>query len=71
MTLRSGLVLVTHHAEEKTPHLPLAEALKPAQQLDRTSCEIAERYGDSRREWIMMEVEYAGAANDCARIEKS
>lgn len=71
VTLRSGLELLTQPAEEKTPRLPLAEALKPAQQLDRALCEIAERYGDSRREWVMMEMEYAGATNDCSRIANS
>lgn len=69
--LRSGLVLLAQPADAKTPRLPLAAALKPAQQLDRTLCEIGERYGKSRREWVMMELEYAGAANDCARFEKS
>jgi hypothetical protein len=36
------------------------------QQLDRTLCEIAERFGAKRRERVTMELEYAGA-RDCAR----
>ena len=32
-----------------------------AKQLDRTLCEIDERFGAERREWVMMELEYAGA----------
>jgi hypothetical protein len=51
---------------EPVRDLPLAPALKPVQQLDRTLCEIAERYGAARREWVMMEMEYAGAATACA-----
>jgi hypothetical protein len=47
---------------EPVRDLPLAPALKPVQQLDRTLCEIAERYGAARREWVMMEKAYAGAA---------
>lgn len=65
VTLRSGLVLMAQPAAEGTPRLPLVPELKPAQQLDRTLCEIAERYGTSRREWVMMEMEYAGAATAC------
>jgi hypothetical protein len=53
-------------ASEGTPRLPLTPALKPAQQLDRTLCEIGERFGASQREWVMLEMEYAGAANACA-----
>jgi transcriptional regulator GlxA family with amidase domain len=64
--LRSGVVLIAEPARENSPRLPLAQDLKPMQQLDRTLCEIAERYGDSRREWVMMELEYPGALTDCA-----
>lgn len=39
--------------------MPLAADLKPIQQLDRTLCEIGERFGDARREWVAMELEYA------------
>ena len=60
VTLRSGLVLVAQPAAQSKPRLPLAPALKPVQQLDRTLSEIAERFGTARREWVMMELEYAG-----------
>jgi putative intracellular protease/amidase len=59
VTLRSGLVLAAHPAARSTPRLPLAPSLKPTQQLDRSLCEIAERFGTARREWVMMELEYA------------
>ena len=62
VTLRSGLVLVAQPASQGKPRLPLAPVLKPMQQLDRTLSEIAERFGTARREWVMMELEYAGAA---------
>lgn len=65
VTLRSGVVLAVQPAAKDTPRLPLSGALKPAQQLDRTLCEIGDRYGAARREWVMMEMEYAGAAGDC------
>lgn len=66
VTLRSGMVLMAQPAGQDTPRVPLAGTLKPAQQLDRTLCEIAERFGASRREWVMMEMEYPGTATDCA-----
>ena len=62
MTLRSGLVLVAQPAAQGKLRLPLAPELKPVQQLDRTLSEIAERFGTARREWVTMELEYAGAA---------
>ena len=65
--LRSGLVLVARPSAQGTPRLPLTPALKPVQQLDRTLCEIAERFGAERREWVMMELEYPGAVAACAR----
>lgn len=65
--LRSGLVLVAEPAAPGTPRVPLAPALKPAQQLDRTLCEIADRFGAERRDWVMMELEYADA-DACAPI---
>lgn len=58
--LRSGLVLLVQPAEPGTPALPLAPNVKPAQQLDRTLCEIAERFGRARMEWVGMELEYPG-----------
>ena len=63
--LRSGLVLIAQPAPADTPRLPLAPTLKPVQQLDRTLCEIAERYGAARREWVMLEMEYPGATMAC------
>jgi hypothetical protein len=38
---------VAQPAAQGTPRLPLATALKPAQQLDRTLGEIAKRFGAS------------------------
>jgi putative intracellular protease/amidase len=59
--LRSGITLLAQPSAEGLHQLPLTPGLKPMQQLDRTLCEIAERYGKSRREWVMLEMEYAGA----------
>jgi putative intracellular protease/amidase len=64
--LRSGLELVAQPAAQGTPAVPLAPALKPVQQLDRTLCEIGERFGEARREWVMLELEYAGGSDTCA-----
>lgn len=63
--LRSGLTLQARPAAEGTPRLPLAPALTPVQQLERTLCQIGERYGESRREWVMLEMEYDGPAIAC------
>jgi hypothetical protein len=48
--LRSGLNLVTKPAADGSPRLPLADGVKPMQQLERSLCEIHQRYGDSRHE---------------------
>jgi hypothetical protein len=48
--LRSGLKLVTKPAADGSPRLPLADGVKPMQQLERSLCEIHQRYGDSRHE---------------------
>jgi putative intracellular protease/amidase len=56
--LRSGLTLEPTNADADAPRLPLTPTLKPLQQLDRTLCEIGERFGVARREWVMMELEY-------------
>jgi putative intracellular protease/amidase len=64
--LRSGVVLLAEPSAGDTQRLPLAAQLKPMRQLDRTLCEIAERFGAARAEWVMMELEYSGAAADCA-----
>jgi putative intracellular protease/amidase len=63
--LRSGLQLVARPAEQGEPRLPLSPAIKPIQQLDRTLCEIRERFGAAREDWVAIELEYAGAAG-CA-----
>ncbi len=66
VTLRSGLVLVAHAPDDDVPRVPLASSLAPLQQLDRTLCEVADRFGESQREWVMLEMEYAGSDAACA-----
>jgi putative intracellular protease/amidase len=56
--LRSGLVLLAQPGTEDRDRLPLDPSLKPVQQLDRTLCEIGERFGTKRREWVAIELEY-------------
>ncbi|RTZ41571.1 thiamine biosynthesis protein ThiJ [Candidimonas sp. SYP-B2681] len=63
VTLRSGLLLITEPADGDFTRLPLSPDLKPVQQLDRTLCEIARRYGDARRDWVMQEMEYSGVGS--------
>lgn len=63
--LRSGLRLLTKPVDGDLPRMPLAESLKPVPQLDRTLCEIGERYGVAQRDWVMMELEYPGMASEC------
>ncbi len=58
--LRSGIALVTEPPAAGATQLPLQPGLKPLQQLDRTLCEIGERYGEARLEWVMLEMEYPG-----------
>lgn len=65
--LKSGLVLMAQPAADGSARLPLSSALKPVQQLDRTLCEIAERYGASRRDWVMQEMEYPDGVGACAQ----
>lgn len=66
VTLRSGLVLIAQPSGSgKALPLPLSATLKPVQQLDRTLCEIGERYGASRRDWVMLEMEYPGPLSGC------
>ncbi|WP_263769396.1 DJ-1/PfpI family protein [Propionivibrio soli] len=60
--LRSGLALVTQPATEGKRRVALTASLTPMKQLNRTLCEIGERYGASRREWVMLEMEYAQPA---------
>lgn len=56
--LRSGLTLVTQAAAPNAQPLPLSAELKPVEQLDQTLSEIAMRYGERRRDWVMQELEY-------------
>ena len=67
VTLRSGLVLRAAPAAGAAP-LPLDPALKPMQQLDRTLCEIRERFGASRHEWVLLEMEYPGGDAACGHV---
>jgi putative intracellular protease/amidase len=60
VTLRSGIRLIPDAAAADAAPLPLEPDLQPMKQLDRTLCEIGARYGTSRREWVMMELEYPG-----------
>jgi hypothetical protein len=64
--LRSGLTLEAQPQSQQAPRLPLTPSLKPVRQLDRTLCEIEQRFGAARREWVMMELEYADYAAKCA-----
>jgi hypothetical protein len=62
MTLRASQAQAFVEAlkpRRPAPRLPLNPSLKPMQQLGRTLSEIADRYGVSRREWVMLEMEYA------------
>lgn len=63
--LRSGLLLAAQPVSGTAPRLPLAPELPPVRQLDRTLCEIAERFGAERRDWVMQELEYPGPAAAC------
>lgn len=65
--LRSGLVLAAQPADPGTPRVALSPSLKPVQQLDRTLCEIAERFGAMPRERVMIELEYPGTTLSCDR----
>lgn len=58
--LRSGMTLLPESVAADASPLPLTPDLKPMQQLDRTLCEIGSRFGEARREWVMMELEYPG-----------
>lgn len=59
--LRSGLTLLPDSAPADAPTLPLTPGLKPMEQLDRTLCEIGTHFGEARREWVSIELEYPGA----------
>jgi hypothetical protein len=58
VTMRSGLKLIAQPVAGDMPRLPLAQELRPVQQLDRTLSEIGEHFGDARRQWVMQELEY-------------
>lgn len=61
--LRSGMILLPDNAEADAPALPLQADLKPMEQLHRTLCEIKDRFGEARQEWVRMELEYAAEPN--------
>lgn len=69
--LRSGLALIAAPGAvvpADAQSLQLAAEVKPAQQLDRTLCEIAREYGAATRDWVALEMEYrvnSWAACDC------
>jgi putative intracellular protease/amidase len=63
--LRSGLILVADTGVGDYPTLPLTSGLAPIRQLDRTLCEIASRFGSSRRHWVMLEMEYPDPPRAC------
>src|SRR5690606_12195530 len=66
VTMRSGLELRARPAAADEPRLALASELPPVRQLDRTLCEIEERYGAALRERVMLEMEYGGTTARCA-----
>lgn len=62
--LRSGITLLPDSTvAADAARLPLQPGLKPMEQLDRTLCEIGERFGEARQEWVRMELEYATQPN--------
>jgi putative intracellular protease/amidase len=61
VALRSGMKLVTEPPSRERPRLPIMTTMKPLQQLDATLCQIQERFGASRREWVALEMEYPAA----------
>jgi hypothetical protein len=65
--LRSGLTFEAQPKSPQSPRLPLSPSVNPVQQLDRTLCEIERRFGAARRDWVMLEVEYAGTAEACPK----
>jgi transcriptional regulator GlxA family with amidase domain len=71
VTLRSGLVLLAKADDEDLPRLPLAPAVEPVVQLDRSLCEIGERFGTARRNWVMQEMEYPRRHLQCGPIPGS
>lgn len=69
--LRSGMTLLPDSpVADDTARLPLQPDLNPMQQLNRTLCEISERFGEARSEWVRMELEYP-AQPECDEIKGS
>lgn len=58
VTLDSGMTLVAGPTEQQMPRMPFEPSLKSVQQLDRTLCDIAERFGKARQDRVRMELEY-------------
>lgn len=56
--LRSGLTLLAQRTPDIGERMPLATAVQPVRQLDRTLCEIGERFGAAASERVRMELEY-------------
>lgn len=61
VVLHSGMKLAAQGPSPERPRLPFSASLKPLQQLDATLCQIQERFGASRREWVALEMEYPAA----------
>jgi putative intracellular protease/amidase len=56
--LGSGMTLIARPKEQQMPRVPIESSLKSMQQLDRTLCDIARRFGDARQDRVRMELEY-------------
>lgn len=56
--LASGMTLVAGPTEQVMTRVPIEPSLKSVQQLDRTLCDIAERFGDAKQDRVRMELEY-------------
>jgi len=73
--LRSGLALLPAAADAAQAglrRLTLSDDVRPALQLDRTLCEIGQRYGAATRDWVAFEMEHpvgAEAADEGLRSE--
>jgi putative intracellular protease/amidase len=63
--LGSGMTLIAQPAEQQAPRMPFEPSLKSVQQLDFTLCEIANRFGESKRDRVRMELEYPNARLAC------
>jgi putative intracellular protease/amidase len=56
--LGSGMTLVAQPTEQQMPRVPIEPSLRSVQQLDRTLCDIVERFGEARQDRVRMELEY-------------